>query len=702
MRSIAVSAAAGLLVAAALSAPAQVFAAVPGHERALELVTPAEPVGASVGGVQKLAADGTRVVYTTGGLLPGAPAGDLEATNLATRGTGGWGNAPLGFPYSSKTVSLGALLNAIRPVAFGADLEPLIWLSPEPLTPGGPPEGHGGLYRVQPDGSLTLLADIGEEAEFIGSSEAASHVVFSSKAHLLPGDAGRLKGKSIYEVSGSEERLVDVDSAGSLLSSCGSVVDRARGVSRSGERILFTNPAPSESCAEPSQVYLREGGSQTVDVSASQCTRLDCNMPASSSFAGATPSGSSIFFTSVQQLTNADHDEQRDLYRYDVDGGVLSLVSEEIAAADGEVEDGPVEVSTDGSRVYLEAHGRLLPGQGSAAENLYLADAGGLHLVAPTGVGAEELQISRNGQIALFATSAALEAGDTDGRSDVYLWSADSETTARLSRGTLSDNGDFDARISSPLASQAVLIAHPGTYRALTEDGREAFFSTDERLLPEDVNEVTDVYGWSQGELSLISSGGGSDAAEFAGASPDGQTVLFKTAAALLPVDQDGGARDLYAARVGGGFPAGAPVPPAACGENGCPPAPRSRLARQAPASAGPDAGAKRGRLDLLHIDRHAAVSISRGRPLKLRVRVPAPGRIDGRAQMRVGGHSRVAAQGVVGAVRAGKVVLALRVAPAARARLRRLRVLRVRLVLRQAEQRLHRRLTLTLGGRER
>ena len=689
--------AASLLVVAVVSAPTHVFAETTGDGRAWELVTPAEPVGASVGGVLELSADGTRAVYTSAGAMPGAPAGDLEPSNLAIRGVGGWTSSPLGFPYSTETASFEVLFNPMRPLVFGADLQPLVWLSPEPLTADGPAEGETGFYRVQPDGTPALLANGGEEGQFSGASEDGTRVVFFSRGHLLPEDAGRLSGGSIYEVDGSGVRLVDVDSEGNLLSSCGSNDDQ---VSRSAERIFFENPASYTSCSQPTQVYLRQGGSETIDVSASQCTRLDCNAPASSTFAGATPSGSVVLFTSAQQLTNEDHDERRDLYRYDVDSGELSLVSGEISEATGAVKEmGAFQVSVDGSRVYFTANGRLLPGEGSAGENLYLADAEGLHLVAPGSVAVKGLQISRDGRVALLETTAPLEAGDTDGRSDVYLWSADTGTITRLSggAGSGSGNGEFDARITSPLASQAILVAHPGIYRALTDDGQEAFFSTAEQLLPEDHNEVTDVYGWSHGELSLISSGAGGDDAEFAGATGDGRTVLFKTAASLLPADQDGGSRDLYAARVDGGFPPVGEPPAGGCGD-ACQPAPRPRLVRQPPATTGANANAQAKRLKLLRIDRHAGVSISRGLPLRISVRVPAPGRLAGLARMRVGGHSRVAARGIVGSVHAGRVLLELRATPAARARLRRLRVLRVRLVLRQDEQRIRRKLTLRLG----
>lgn len=687
--------AAGLLVVFALSVPAQALGLAPSPERAWELVTPPEPVGASVGKVQEISTDGTRVVYTSAGAMPGAPAGDLEPFNLAVRGVGGWGSSPLGVPYSAETVTLSTLFNPVRPVAYDSLLEPVIWLSAEPLTPDAPPEGFGALYRVQPDGTPVLLVEIGEEGQFVAASEDASRVVFFSNAHLLPEDAGRLSGGSIYEVDGSGERLVDVDSEGNLLSACGS---NEGAVSVAANLIYFTNPASSGACPELPHVYLRKDGSETIDVSASQCTRPDCNAPAGSTFAGATPDGAAAFFTSVQQLTNDDQDGRRDLYRYDVDSGDLSLVSGEIPEATGVVkQNGAFQVSEDASRVYFAADGKLLPGQGSAGENLYLADGEGLHLVAPGSVLASELQISPDGRFALFGTTAALEAGDTDNRRDVYLWSADTGTATRLSKGTLSDNGGFDAQVSSPLASQAVLFASPTTYRSLTDDGREAFFSTAEQLLPEDSNDAADVYAWSQGELGLISSGSGEDAAEFGGATPDGRTVLFKTAAPLLAADRDGGDRDLYAARVDGGFPPAGESPAGGCGD-ACRPAPRPRLVRQPPATTGVGAKAAAKRLKLLRVDRHAGVSIARGRPLRVRVRVPAPGRLAGLARMRVGRHSRVAARGVAGAVRAGRALLELRATPAARVRLRRQRVLRVRLVLRQDEQRIRGRLTLRLG----
>ena len=53
------------------------------------------------------------------------------------------------------------------------------------------------------------------------------------------------------------------------------------------------------------QLYLREGGAVTLDVSASECT-VDCGTPQAfgDQFLSATPSGGHAFFTSCAKLTD--------------------------------------------------------------------------------------------------------------------------------------------------------------------------------------------------------------------------------------------------------------------------------------------------------------------------------------------------------------------------------------------------------------
>jgi hypothetical protein len=264
--------------------------------------------------------------------MPGSPSGDLVASGVATRTASGWTMQPVGEPI---TISTAELLPS-EPLAVSADLGSWIWESNQPLLAGAPAAPEVGLYRRRPDGTLTLLGRVGESSAFtfVAASEDLEHVVFQSSAHLLPADAGRTSGSDAYEFAGDQLRLVGVDSAGNAISQCGSVIGngeattaaRSHAVSRDGTRIFFTAPG-SEGCGVPQRVYLRENDSQTIEVSASHCTRSDCNASQNVTFAGATPGGSAAFLVTAQQLTNDDTDPSPDLYRYDVANGSLTRLS---------------------------------------------------------------------------------------------------------------------------------------------------------------------------------------------------------------------------------------------------------------------------------------------------------------------------------------------------------------------------------------
>jgi hypothetical protein len=118
----------------------------------------------------------------------------------------------------------------------------------------------------------------------------------------------------------------------------------------------------------------------------------------------------------------------------------------------------------------------------------------------------------------------------------------------------------LDTGVGYPLRNQA---------RYLSSDGNHVFFSTAESLVPDDKNENWDVYEYDieTGRQRLISTGRGEKPEVFAEASADGSTVWFATKTAVLPKDPDK-LRDLYAARIGGGFVE--PPPPTSCVGDGC------------------------------------------------------------------------------------------------------------------------------------
>jgi hypothetical protein len=705
------------LVTLSVLLPPEGSASVPANGRAWELVTPADAVSATVVGMAPSDAGGNRLAYASIGAMPGAQSGLVLSVNLAERGEDGWTSTPFSFPFSGENTEFLAALIPILPVTSPeGGVPPAVWMSTVPLSPAGPPEGGLGLYRQGPGNTFTLIAHMGSPEGgifnyngFVDQSQDSEHVIFSSSRHLVAADAGRAEGSSIYESVGTSSlRLVDVDGGGGLLSPCGSVITPTRahgnGVSLDGERIFFTNPDPGTSCPGPSAVYLREGGSSTVEISESQCTRLDCNAPDDVTFAGATPDGAVAYMTTVQQLTNDDTDSLRDLYRYQLNGGELTLASDGPPAATGAVSTKMVHVSDDGSYAYFYADGQLLPGEGSeSGANIYLSAPGGLRFVAagaPSFMSEtqEDLQVTPDGRAAIFSSVGATDPGDTDGRQDVYLYDAEGDELIRISKGPAGGNGEFTASIVGP--EQLFVFGRPLLFRALTDDGQDAFFYTEERLVPEDADKNVDVYEWKEGQLGLISSGEAKPMEEgstplffsFNGVTPDGKTAFFVTSESLIPADRDGGNTDLYAARVGGGF-AEPPAQPPGCQGVPCRPSAPPPISRSVPASATHRERKREKAIRLLKI-----LDDGRGGPTLL-VAVPSAGRVSAVATQPGGKAAQVVARGSAGAIRPGKVRIPLLLSGVAARALGRGDALKVRLVIRAGGKQLTRMVSLTSGS---
>lgn len=637
--------------------PEAVAPGVPGQGRAWELMTPADPIQGHLSSLVAVAPSGDRLAYSTFGPIPGASTGKpLNTTAVAIRGSAGWANFPLDIP-EPKSAELG-LDSAAE--AFDHDLTSVLALNALPLQPGQTGKQRG-LYRGGVPGAAALVGSLGIEGDFITASADLSHAVFISEEHLLPADASRTEGRSVYEYAGSQLRLVDVDSGGALISPCGAETGKPGSISADGRRIFFT---ARPGCLWASRVYMRRDGAATTEISASQCSLPDCGPEEPVNFLGATPDGSSAFLASAQRLTDADNQSLYSLYRYDVASGELKLLS---APSPGEsiwVSNAAVEPAEDGSRVYFRAS---LPACSSC---VFVAGEDGVRTIA---LSAESfMQASADGRYLLFASDEKLDPADLDSSVDVYRYDAESDDAELISAGVAgAGNLEIAARIA-PGAPASPVVTQP--FRRFSADGSRAFFSTEERLLPEDGNEALDVYEWSGGDLSLVSAGRGHVAAVFLGASRDGSTAFFWTPLTLVPRDRDGGDRDIYAARIGGGFaepgvaPPGCQVPCAAPGGARAPqpaaatPPRRIRIAPLGPAER-----------------RRAAAS---GR-LELLAEVPEGGRLSARARARVGDRQRLVAAAMTGVGEAGPVRLELRLSRAARRQLREGGRLAVRLVLR-------------------
>jgi hypothetical protein len=651
--------------------PIAVAPGVPGHGRAWELVTPPDVVSALLYNVRAIAVGGDRVSYMTAGPLPGAPAGSPFPTpNVAVREAGGWINDSLAVPYPY----LGAPeFFYPGPLALSPDLSTSIWTNYLPLR-AGETQSEAGLFRRSPGGTFTLIAEIGASGHFIGASEDMKQLFFTSEEHLVGADANRVQGTSIYETSESALRLVDVDDEGALLSNCGSTVLADEygvaiggAISSDGQRVFFS----AHPCAGPTRVFLRQEGAATTEISAPQCQLSACGPAADVSFVGAAPSGSSAFLLTEEKLTDEDTNSHRDLYRYDVASGALTLLSSGSGGLEVVARSDAVHVSADGSRVYFDA--TPPPGPGEGVERLYLSDQSGLHPVAPAG---SLVQLSADGRYALLSTAHALAPEDGDEQLDLYRYDAVTGTTTPISvTGPAGGNGLFDAK-TMPTYFAETAASQP--YRSMSEDGARIFFNTEERLVPEDRNDATDVYEWADGNLGLISSGAGDRPDVYLGATPDGRTVLFRTTATLLPSDRDGGEMDFYAARVGGGF-----AETAAAG--GCPGGACASV--QTPVhSARPVSRSSVARPNAIALRRPSPAALARFAAsgwVTLLVEAPKPGRLLAVARARVARRLQTVASTEVDLARAGPAQLRMRLSKQARESLAAGDRLRLRLRLR-------------------
>ncbi len=305
---------------------------------------------------------------------------------------------------------------------------------------------------------------------------------------------------------------------------------------------------------------------------------------------------------------------------------------------------GVIGASDDGSRVYFVARGQFVADEPPAPRvyGIYLWDAETLRYVGPLGEGnisegpggraAEELvssgsanlvggighqaRVTSDGRRLLFGSyegtgllsryggvdhdhgGCALD-GTSKGCRELYLYDTEADSLRCVScnpDGSPSATVGKDERVtaaetmtsltSSVTGLSAALSPLPYEGRQLSADGRYAFFSTAQRLVPEDTNGTVDAYVFDSelGEPRLLSSGEDSWPSFFLDASASGTDAFIVTRERLSGWDLDS-TFDLYDARIGGGFPEPPPPPPGCVGD-ACQPPPLS-LNDPTPASAG-------------------------------------------------------------------------------------------------------------------
>jgi hypothetical protein len=385
---------------------------------------------------------------------------------------------------------------------------------------------------------------------------------------------------------------------------------------------------------QPDAVTVNVAGASGCSASAS------CDVTSAVHYAGASSDGSRVFFTTGQALLGSDTSNNLYECELPGDAGVppsptsggvvnpcpttaLKEISATSAAGGAQVQ-GVARISEDGSHVYYVAKGELASNENNngekpaeGADNLYVwepssagrrghtafiamlcsgAQASGSvpdsqcasslsASTADTGLWAEDdggtegtrqIQVTPDGEYAVFGAVAHLTPGDTSTVEQLFEYDAQTGGLIRLSEGYEDNNGNTTVYPAFLPNLEYSEVSNAGSDNlALSADGSRVFFTSDDALTPGASDQTFNLYEWRDGDLSLLSGDFNASGApayvteeeHVLGTTPSGGDVFFQTSEPLVSQDTDT-EEDVYDARVEGGFPASAPPP--SCQGEGC------------------------------------------------------------------------------------------------------------------------------------
>lgn len=695
--------------------------------RAYEMVSPPDKNNNDIRlGTNAVALDGNGLTYWSLGSFAGAPAAAGLDQYLSRRTRSGWSTTGLTLPGAASFNK-----DVFGYSAFSADLRAMVVQNQDPGADGAVP-GTINLYRRDDDGSLHLLTP-GQHAptgqgnppqndQFVSASADLTHVVFAEQDALLPGDPAGVV--NLYESANGVLRLVSVLPDGTPDPDGVGGFNAANIVSSDGARIFW----PGAGSSNRFPIYVRENGTTTTQISASQrsvpdpdCTGANgCVSGSAAQYWTAATDGANAFITSQEKLTDdatacltCGIENGADLYRYDVGSGRLADLTVDLNGGDvaGADVQGVVGASDDGNTVYFVANGVLAAGAspgdcfeetGGNACNLYVWHAGTTRFVAtvttqPDPVNglsdsidwvpgvfpthrSTRVQVTPDGQHLMFTTRAPQPGFDNAGHSEVYVYDAAGSGSLRC---VSCDPGGVAAGSAVPTApADADGGSAPNAiYRNISPDGRRAFFTSADALVPEDTNGTTDVYEWQDGERHLISTGRNSSQSTFLGATSSGDDVFFLTREQLVGQDTDDDV-DVYDARVGGGLASQNPVAVPLCSGDDCREATPAPPAAPQPASGSftgsGNVVSRRESFRLSAITASARRRFARTGVLTLALRVSAPGSVSARATATIARRTRTVASKSAQVSKAETVHLRLVLSATARRELARKRRLKL------------------------
>ena len=258
-------------------------------------------------------------------------------------------------------------------------------------------------------------------------------------------------------------------------------------------------------------------------------------------FNGSSLDGTRVFFSSEEKLVGADADSATDVYARDLPAGPTILISggsEDVTASFS-------AASADGAHVFFTSAEDLLEADEDGVNDVYEWTGGTLKLItsAPCAsvCSANFDAVSADSTLVLFTTAAALVAADEDKNDDIYRQDVGGGAPVLVSRGEAQLpscwNGDFDARFNqaSADASRVVFTTAEGVL-AEDKDGEDDIY-------------LRDVDAGAGSLITIAPSycplKKGNCGATFVGSSHDGGHVFFRTVERFTLEDGDNEA-DVY------------------------------------------------------------------------------------------------------------------------------------------------------------
>jgi Tol biopolymer transport system component len=399
---------------------------------------------------------------------------------------------------------------------------------PPPPPPRPVTNLSNGIGGVPANGASTRLA----------LSDGGRYAVFESSAsNLVAGDTNGRSDVFRRDVVNGTVQRVSVDDGGAQ----SSLVSGEASVSRNGRFIAYTRGTGFAATGATSKAILQG----EVCIRDSQGNVVVCITKGPG---GAPPNGASgkpwtsadgnkvVYESTASNLagTSDGNGAVPDVYAYDKTTGATTLLSTTSSGGAANAASTGPQVACNGSFVVFESRAPLLgAGASAGVRNIYALTfgGGGKRLISRGTGGANadgdsgNARISDDGRFVVFDSIATnLVAGDSNGRSDVFVYDSVGNSMRRISQSAAGVQGNGDSRAPRMPCDASYVM----------------FDSTATNLVAGDSNGVSDVYvaDLGSGTVALASQtaggGVGNGASTNGEVSPDGTAIGFDSSAGNL------------------------------------------------------------------------------------------------------------------------------------------------------------------------